>query len=379
VAQAREITARLRPNPVLSISGQTLNLLGATYATTTPLGPNQLNIHTDFPIERGHKRDQRIALAKEDISLAEIQVREAMRQLIGGVQSAFVDVQQASENLKLAQENLKRLENVVEINSARLKAGDLAQVELDRSKVAALQYRTAVQQAQLQLDQAKINLQQVMGRKEKSTDIEVLGPLRREDIATSLDELKQQALARRPDIKTEQQSQARSQADLKLQMANSKFDFNVGTEFTRQSAYGVGGNSVGLYFSMPLQFFNRNQGEIARAKREIDLAQARINARQSSVSTEVEQAWRQYNVSRQLLTGVETDILARARSVRDTTEYSYQRGEASLVEFLDAQRAFNDAMQSFNDARANFARSLYLLDTVSAATVSGLDTRSNTK
>jgi outer membrane protein, heavy metal efflux system len=379
VAQAREITARLRPNPVLSVSGQTLNLLGANYSTSTPLGPNQLNIHTDFPIERGHKREQRIALAHEDISLAEIQVREAMRQLIGGVQSAFVDVQQASENLMLAQDNLKRLENVVEINTARLKAGDLAQVELDRSKVAALQYRTAVQQAQLQLDQAKINLQQVMGRKEKSTDIEVLGPLRREDVATTLDELKQQALARRPDIKTEQQSQARSQADLKLQLANSKFDFNVGTEFTRQSAYGVAGNSVGLYFSMPLQFFNRNQGEIARARREIELAQARINARQSSVATEVEQAWRQYNVSRQLLTGVETDILARARSVRDTTEYSYKRGEASLVEFLDAQRAFNDAMQSFNDARVNYARSLYLLDTVSAATVSGLDTRSNTK
>ena len=82
-------------------------------------------------------------------------------------------------------------------------------------------------------------------------------------------------------------------------------------------------------------------------------------------------AYRQLTVSRQLLAGVENDILARARSVRDTTEYSYRRGEASLVEFLDAQRAFNDAMQSFNDARANYARSLYLIDTVSGATVSG--------
>ncbi|HBY61418.1 MAG TPA: TolC family protein, partial [Solibacterales bacterium] len=60
-----------------------------------------------------------------------------------------------------------------------------------------------------------------------------------------------------------------------------------------------------------------------------------------------------------------------ARSVRDTTEYSYKRGEASLVEYLDAQRAFNDAMQTFNDARASYARSLYWIDTVSGATVSG--------
>ena len=103
VAEAREITARLRPNPVLTVSGQTLNILGATYSSSTPLGPNQLNIHTDFPVERGHKREQRIALAKEEKSMAELGVREVMRQVIAGVQMAFVDVQQARENLTLAQ------------------------------------------------------------------------------------------------------------------------------------------------------------------------------------------------------------------------------------------------------------------------------------
>jgi cobalt-zinc-cadmium efflux system outer membrane protein len=41
------------------------------------------------------------------------------------------------------------------------------------------------------------------------------------------------------------------------------------------------------------------------------------------------------------------------------------------VEFLDAQRAFNDVMQSYNEARANFARSLYLIDAVTASPVAG--------
>ena len=53
-----------------------------------------------------------------------------------------------------------------------------------------------------------------------------------------------------------------------------------------------------------------------------------------------------------------------AKEVRDITEYSYRRGEASFVEFLDAQRAYNDAVQSYNDARADYARSLYSLETV---------------
>ncbi|BDC50820.1 cellobiose phosphorylase [Bryobacterales bacterium F-183] len=371
VAEARGITARLRPNPVLTVSGQSLNILGATYSPATPLGPNQMNIHTDFPLERGHKREQRIAVANEEKSLAELGVREVMRQVIASVQSAFVDVQQAKENLSLAQENLRSLESVVAINESRLKAGDLAQVELDRSRVAALQYRTAVQQAQLQLDQSKIQLQQVMGRKAKTTDMEVAGTLRRDVIADSQEELNRLALTRRPDYLSDQQSQARSRADLRLQLANGKVDYTIGTEFTRQSAWGISGNSVGLYFSMPLRVFNKNQGEIARAQREIILAGARANALESSIQTEVDKAYRQYVVSRQLLTNVETEMLAKARSVRDTTEYSYKRGEASLVEYLDAQRAFNDAMQTANDARANYARSLYLIDTVSGATVSG--------
>lgn len=371
VAEAREITARLRPNPVLTVSGQTLNLLGATYSPATPMGPNQMNIHTDFPFERGHKREERIAVAREEKSLVELGVREVMRQVIANVQSAFVDVQQAQENRSLAQENLQRLESVVAINESRLKAGDLAQVELDRSRVAALQYRAAVQQAQLQLDQSKSQLQQVMGRRRKTPSFEVAGELRRGPVAGTQEEITRLALTRRPDYLGDQQSQARSRADLRLQLANSKVDYTVSTEFTRQSAWGVSGNSVGVYFSMPLRIFNKNQGEIARAQREIALASARTNALESSIETEVDKAYRQYTVSQRLLTSIETDMLAKARSVRDTTEYSYKRGEASLVEFLDAQRAFNDAMQTFNDARANYARSLYLIDTVSAATVSG--------
>ncbi len=371
VAEAREITARLRPNPVLTVSGQTLDVLGANYSPDTPLGPNQLNIHTDFPFERGHKRDERIAVAKEDKRVAELGVRELMRQVVANVQTAFVDIQRAKENVKLAQENLQSLTNVVAINESRLKAGDLAQVELDRSRVAAMQYRTAVVQAQLELDQAKTQLQQVMGRKQKSADFDVSGELRKDALVDSQEELVRRALARRPDYLLGQESQARSRADLKLQMANGKVDYTIGTEYTHQRAWGISGSSLGVYFSMPLAVYNRNQGEIARAEREIRLNGARTLALETNIQADVMKAYRQYAVNRQLLTSIESEMIAKAKSVRDTTEYSYKRGEASLVEYLDAQRAFNDTMVAFNDARANYARSLYLMDTVTGQTVAG--------
>lgn len=64
-------------------------------------------------------------------------------------------------------------------------------------------------------------------------------------------------------------------------------------------------------------------------------------------------------------------MLARARRVLETTRYSYERGEASLVELLDAQRAFNDAMQTYNEARANYARSLMELESATGDTIQG--------
>ena len=75
-------------------------------------------------------------------------------------------------------------------------------------------------------------------------------------------------------------------------------------------------------------------------------------------------AYAEYVASRDIVETIETQMLAPAPDVRATTEYSYRRGEATFVEFLDAVRAFNDTMQSYNEARASFARSLYTLDAI---------------
>ena len=120
---------------------------------------------------------------------------------------------------------------------------------------------------------------------------------------------------------------------------------------------------------MPLPVYNKNQGEIERVKREQQQLMARVRALEASISADVENAYRQYETSRGLLDSIEADLMAQAREVRDTTEYSYRRGEASFVEFLDAQRAFNDTIQGHNDARADYARALYLIDSISGKVV----------
>ena len=368
IADARIITAGLRPNPVFSFDADYLDMLGTGFDSVNAAGPSEMSLRTDFLLERGGKRQKRIEVAKNARSVAQLQLLDATRTLVLGVQSAFVDVLLAKDTLMLAQENLKVFTEIVAINEARVKAGDLAKVELLRTQVAALQFQNAVRQAELKLHVARNQLQVLMGRAVRSENFDVTGELRRDQSLVLAEDLKKQALELRPDLLVQKRDQARSLAEIQLQLAQGKVDFTVGTQYHRQYV-NAHGNSMGFFFSVPIPVFNRNQGEIERARREQQQIIARISALQLNIQNEVQNAHQQYSTARTLLASIERDMLQRARDVRQITEYSYRRGEASFIEFLDAQRAFNDTVQGYNEARAEFARSLYLLDSTSGKSV----------
>jgi cobalt-zinc-cadmium efflux system outer membrane protein len=367
IADARIITARLRPNPVVSAGLDYVDFLNE-FNQENAGGPTEYNLRTDFILERGGKRVRRIEVAQSAKEVTQLLLLNTTRTLVLDVQNAFVDVQQAKDNLSLARENLQVFENIVEVNTSRVRAGDLAKVELVRTQVAALQFQTAVRLAESKLKVANNKLQALMGRTIPSPSFDVVGPMRRDTAPVVLEAVSNQALQLRPDLLALHRDQARSQAEIRSQLAQGKVDFTVGTEYHRQFHNG-NSNALGFFFQAPLPVFNRNQGEIERARREQEQILSRIRAAQADVQNEVRNAWVQYSTSRGVLESIEHDLLDQAREVRNTMEYSYRRGEASLVEFLDAQRAFNDARQSANDAAADFARSLYTIDAVSGKAV----------
>jgi cobalt-zinc-cadmium efflux system outer membrane protein len=152
-----------------------------------------------------------------------------------------------------------------------------------------------------------------------------------------------------------------------LQIAQGRIDYTVSGEVHHQHQPGppdAAGFLYGLYLSVPLPIFNRNQGEVARARQEALQLEARVRALEADVNHDVDAAYEAYAAARDVVGTIEAQMLSQAREVRSTTEYSYRRGEASFVEFLDAVRAFNETMQSYNAARAEFARSLYTIDSI---------------
>ncbi len=367
IAEARIVTARLRPNPVFSVGGDHLDVLGTGFSADNAAGPPEYSIRTDFVFERGGKRKQRIEVAQASRSVAQLDVLNAGRELVLSVQTAFVDVLHAKADLALALENLKAFEEIVRVNASRVKSGDVAEVELIRSQVAQLQFENTVRQTELRLQRARARLQLLVGRRRGDRVVDAVGEMRREEAPLLLETLRERAFAQRPDLLAQRQDRARSQAELRLQLAQGKIDYTVGTEYRRQQGLAGKGNSLGVFFQTNIPIFNRNQGEIARARQEQLQVDARIRAIEGVIENEVELAYLQYQNAKTSLRRIEESLLAKARDVRQVTEYSYRRGEATFLEFLDAQRAYNETVQAHNEARGEFARSFFAIDAVVGA------------
>jgi len=358
IAEAGLITARLRPNPVVSGGVDNLDWLGTGFSDVNGAGPTEYAVRLDVPFERAHKRELRTEVAGQAKRLAEAQFAESVRRLRLDVVLASVDVLEAKAKLQLAQDNLQTLSQLVQLNDRRLTSGAIAQVDVSRSQVAMLQYRGSVRTAQLALTEARLKLQTLLGGKAGDAPIDIddrLG-LAPTPAGPDVRALQEAAHTRRPDVLAAQVEQARTQADLRLQIAQGKVDYSVGAEYRRQDGINGRGNMLGLFFSAPLPIFNRNQGEIARAEAEGEKATLSAAALDTSVAGEVASAYEEFESSRQLLIEIERDLLKPAADARAGTTYMYQEGATTLLDVLDAQRAYNDTMDTYYSAQAAYRR-----------------------
>jgi outer membrane protein, heavy metal efflux system len=371
LAEAQMMTARLRPNPVISASADSLDWLGTRFTEANGLGPSQFAFRVDVPFERSGKRELRMQTASFEKQIAEAEFADAVRRLRLDVMVACIDLLEAKAKLQLARDNLNTFEQLVQVNQRRLTSGAIPPVELTRVRVAMLQYRNTERAAELALVQARVRLMPLIGRTVDQTLVDIDGDLSIVPAATppSLATLQQLARQSRPDLRAIRHEQARSQADLKLQLAQGKVDYTLGVAFERQRGVLGSGNAIGAFFSVPLPIFNRNQGEIARAEAQQDKSNTSTAALETDVSGEVTAAYQEFETARRVLQDIEADLLTPSREARETTAYVYQAGATSLLDVLDAQRAFNDTMETYYTAQADYRRAEIKLMTMAGQEV----------
>ena len=151
-SKAQEITAFLRPNPDMTLSLDQFNPF--TTHPYRPFSQLQPGLGVSYLYERLHKRDLRKESAVEATTIATSTQEDLHRTLTYTLRNAFVQTLQAKAVLALAKENLEYYDRLLEVNRVRFKAGDIAQVDLDRLELQRIQYLSDIQNATVSLRSA---------------------------------------------------------------------------------------------------------------------------------------------------------------------------------------------------------------------------------
>jgi cobalt-zinc-cadmium efflux system outer membrane protein len=336
-SKAQEITAYLRPNPNLSIAADQFDPFPAT-----PYRPLQYFFPVtalDYLHERENKRELRLESARKGTDIAESQQTDLERTLIFSLRQAFVQTLQAKSVLALATENLAYFDREIVISRNQYQAGDIARVDLDRLELQRVQYESDFQTAQVNVRSAKIAILALLNDRTPIDSFDVTGPFEFSDRILPLEELHNAALEARPDLKAAVEAISKAQTDHQLAVANGSTDPTFGVDFGRNPPISV---YFGLSVNVPLRIFDRNQGEKARTEIDIKHAETVREATQAQVFNDVDSAYVMLVSSVNLLRpyqGAE-GYLQRSTRVRDDIAFAYQRGQASLVDFLDSQRDY---------------------------------------
>ena len=341
--KAAEITAFLRPNPTVAFSMDQLYPFGAHYdpnvhgTDNRPLSDALTTGSVSHLYEREHNRQLRLESAKEGTQIAGSQHEDLERNLLFNLRSAFVQTLEAKAVLEMAQADLAYYDKIIQISRDRFRAGDIAQIDLDRIELLRVQYEAEIQAAIVNLRTAKIQLLQLLDDRTPIENFDVTGEFDFSEDLKPLDEFRQIALEARPDLRAALESIQQAQTNHKLAVANGSTD---PTFIVDAGANPPLGPYVGIGVSIPLRFFDRNQGEKQRTRIDIDRNQQLTEAARAQVFSDVDSAYTVVASSIALLRPYKAQYKAQTLRVRDTVTYSYEHGGASLMEFLNAQSEY---------------------------------------
>jgi cobalt-zinc-cadmium efflux system outer membrane protein len=337
--KAEEITADLRPNPQFTLSQDGTQLYPHS-GVWQPLRGTYVVPTLSYLHEREHKRELRLESAERGTQIATSLHSDLERNLLFDLRAQFVQTLEAKALVDLAHQELDYYDHIIQISRERFRAGDLAQIDLDRIDLQA---------AEVNLRTARILLLQLLDERTPVDQFDIEGPFDFVDQLDALDSFRQIALTNRPDLQAALQAVQQAQTNHKLAVANGSTDPTFSGWFTYNSSNNNpnGLDTLGASVSIPLRIFDRNQGEKQRTSIDIQRNQQLADAARAQVYGDVDSAYTQVNSNLILLRPYKQHYLAQAVRVRDTVTYAWQHGGASLMDFLNAQSDYRNVQMAY--------------------------------
>ena len=355
--KGQEVTARLFPNPLLSVGTQSSYTQGHTLSNS-----GQLFTQVAQLFELAGKRGYRIESAGFGTQSAEAAFEDAVRQLGFTVKDNYFRVQLAQRRLVLAEENRERFSRILGINTIRFNKGYIAEVDLIRIRLQVVDFQSQVIHALQEAESARGDLRQLL-RLSPKTVLELTTELEFRWIDPDIEKLQVAALAVRPDIRAKRHTVSQRESDLKLAKAYRIPDVTIGAGYAIQGAQGPDNpGQVALSAGIPLPLFNRNQGGIRQAEISLQTAEADLDKSVNLVENEVDVAYRNLLQSRRLVEAYFGEVLKDAISTLGIVERAYERGGATILDLLDAARTSRTIQQNYIEALFTYQHHLFQLE-----------------
>jgi cobalt-zinc-cadmium efflux system outer membrane protein len=292
------------------------------------------------------RREKRIRVQQAETEIASIQVNDIHRSLRFELQTAYFQVVLAQRDLEVTRSILAQFKEIVGLNQARYDAGEASGAELRRTQAAEYSFFSAVVDAEVRLEGARSNLLALVGATDLAQPFEAVEDFNPAFTVPPEAELREIALRQRPDLAAERARVQRAALSIELEEARSKPNLSAVAGYQRE--LDSSGPVAGI--ELPLFLFNRNEGPVHRAKAEKRRRENRTLFKQITVLKQVRLALQRLEGVGRRIQALEGGYLARARESRDITDASYRLGEASLIEFLDAERTYSETRLLYNQA-----------------------------
>ena len=355
--KGQEVTARLFPNPLLSVG-----TLSAYTQGRTLFNSGQLFTQVAQLFELAGKRGYRIESAGFGTQSAEAAFEDAVRQLGFTVKDTYYRIQLAQRRLVLAEENRERFSRILAINTIRFNKGYIAEIDLIRIRLQMVDFHSQVIQSLQTAESMKGELRQLL-RLSPKTVLELTTELGFRRIDPDIEKLRVTALDVRPDIRAKRFTFSQRESELKLAKAYQIPDVTIGAGYAIQGARGPDNpGQVALNVGIPLPLFNRNQGGILQAEVSLQSAEADLDKSMNLVENEVDVAYRNLLQSRRLVEAYLGEVLEDARATFTIIERAYERGGATILDLLDAARTSRTIQQNYIEALFNYQHNLFQLE-----------------
>jgi outer membrane protein, heavy metal efflux system len=346
-------SARLRPNPDVSTE-------------TSRDTPHQA-FSVDWPVEIGGKRSNRILLAREELSLADIDVQVSLRTMRRRVREAFYSLLASDQRVVLEQQALEIARRLREIAQSRFDTGAAPRLEVLQADLGVARADTDLELARgLQTaERARLNGVLNLPPQQATT---VVGSLYDRVNAPLYDQAVQLIATSNTDLTGVDRQIAVEQRRIDLLRSERTPTpiFTAGAVFNAPGEFDAG-HRIGVTVGVPL--FNRNQGEIAAALARSLQLRAQRDATQRDIQSSLFGVIARLDAQRKQIGAYRDRLVPTATELEGLSEESYRAGRTAVLSVLEAQRTLKDVSEEALRAALDLQLSLAELEELLGTTL----------